>query len=264
MSAPLSVTRHPASRVSGANVLTVASGKGGVGKTWFSITLAQAISRAGRRVLLMDGDLGLANVDIQLGLTPSRDLGAVIADRLAIADAVTPYGEGGFDIVAGQSGSGSLAALPDLVVAGLRDQMFALAERYDTAILDLSAGIDRPVRMLAASGGICVVVTTGEPTALTDAYALIKLTLARQPDLDIRVVVNMAASQRDGNQTFDTLARAARNFLGYMPRLAGIVCRDDHVADTIRHQSPLLTRHPNCPAAREVEAIAADLWRGSR
>ena len=94
------------------NILAVASGKGGVGKTWFSITLAHWLARQGGRVLLFDGDLGLANVDVQLGITPRRDLAAVLGGRLRLAEAATPYEEGGFDILAGRSGSGSLSTTP--------------------------------------------------------------------------------------------------------------------------------------------------------
>ena len=94
------------------NIIAVASGKGGVGKTWLSITLAHALAVGGGRVLLFDGDLGLANVDVQLGVTPKRDLGSVIAGRLPLSEAATRFADGGFDIVAGRSGSGSLATLP--------------------------------------------------------------------------------------------------------------------------------------------------------
>jgi hypothetical protein len=94
------------------NVVAVASGKGGVGKTWFSITLAHALARAGHRTLLFDGDLGLANIDVQLGVAPYRDLGAVIAGKATMAQVVERYEDGGFDVVAGRSGSGNLASLP--------------------------------------------------------------------------------------------------------------------------------------------------------
>ncbi len=254
-----SLLPHPARHVAGRNVITVASGKGGVGKTWFSITLAHALARAGRRVLLFDGDLGLANVDIQLGLTPEHDLDSVVAERIGIEEAVTRYEEGGFDILPGRSGSGTLAALPPAHLTGLRDQVLELAENYDTAIMDLAAGIEHPVRVLSAAAAVRLVVTTDEPTALTDAYAFIKLSVQRVPTNSLRIVVNMAPSDREGRHTYATLAKACQHFLGMTPALAGVVRRDNHVREAIRSQAPLLIRHPNCPAAADVEAIARGL-----
>ncbi len=152
-------------------IVAVASGKGGVGKTWFAITLAHACARDGRRVLLFDGDLGLANVDIQLGLTPVYDLGSVIANRVTLSEAALHHADGDFDIVVGRSGSGALSAVDpgvlERVLAALRQE----AERYDLILLDLGAGLERPVRRMSAWADTMLVVATEEPTSLTDAYA---------------------------------------------------------------------------------------------
>jgi flagellar biosynthesis protein FlhG len=251
-----SLLRHPASPAVGRNIVTVASGKGGVGKTWFSVTLAHALARAGRRVLLFDGDLGLANVDLQLGLAPRGDLDSVLAQRIEMDDAVTHYQPGGFDVVAGRSGSGALAALPAQHLAGLRDSLITLASGYDTAIVDLAAGVEQSVRILSGAAAVRLVVTTDEPTALTDAYAFIKLTTLRANAAGTRVVVNMAANESEGRHTYATLSKACQNFLGMTPALAGVVRRDRHVREAIRSQAALLTRYPNCEAATDVESIA--------
>jgi flagellar biosynthesis protein FlhG len=142
------------------NVIAVASGKGGVGKTWFSITLSHALANAGKSVLLFDGDLGLANVDVQLGLMPKRDLNDVIRGRLGIDKVIQPYKDGGFDIIAGRSGQASLSALPSQRLALLRDQLLDVASEYDVVIIDLGAGVDRTVRMLSASAARTLLVTT--------------------------------------------------------------------------------------------------------
>ena len=236
------------------NIIAVASGKGGVGKTWFSITLAHAMAKAGKRALLFDGDLGLANVDVQLGVTPERDLASVIAGEATLAQAATRY-EGGFDIIAGRSGSGSLATLPASRLMALRTELHLLSQTYDWVVLDLGAGIERTVRLLTAQSRACLVITTDEPTAITDAYAYIKVTAMEQLADGIQIVVNMASNQREGERVYGTLLRACREFLKLEPPLAGIVRRDEHVKDSIRHQASLLTRHPASEAASDVEAI---------
>src|SRR5277367_5334697 len=127
----------PTSALQCRNMIAIASGKGGVGKTWFAITLCHALAKRKKRVLLFDGDLGLANVDIQLGLTPELDLGAVIEGTTTLPGAITKYEEGKFDILAGRSGSGNLASLPTQRLSELRNDLIALARNYDQVVIDL-------------------------------------------------------------------------------------------------------------------------------
>ena len=143
-SAPSAVSRLP-SNVKGRNMVAVASGKGGVGKTWFAITLAHALAKQGSRTLLFDGDLGLANLDIQLGLMPKHDLGSVVSGKLTLNQAVIPFEEGGFDIIAGRSGSGGLANIPASRLQMLADDLTLLSATYDKVILDLGAGVEQTV-----------------------------------------------------------------------------------------------------------------------
>lgn len=258
-SAPTSAQVLPLQAPVGRNLIAVASGKGGVGKTWLSITLAHALAKAGQRALIFDGDLGLANVDIQLGLQPERDLGAALGGGLALADTAQSVAATGFEVIAGRSGSGSLASLSPPALTALAQQLLALAPSYDRVVLDLGAGVDATVRYLAARCATSLVVTTDEPTALTDAYALIKLTHSESQDADLRIVVNMAESEKHGERTYATLLKACQSFLHFSPPLAGIIQRDSRVKDAIRNQTPLLTRHPNTKAANNVEALARNL-----
>lgn len=241
------------------NVMAIASGKGGVGKTWFAITLAQALARRNMRTLLFDGDLGLANVDIQLGLMPRHDLATVIGRRMPLTDAAVPFEPGGFDIIAGQSGSSLLASLSAARLLELSTEILHVADRYDRILLDLGAGVEGPVRVLAGAASTCLVVATHEPTALTDAYAFIKLTRREYPSMDFRIVVNMAEQETAGHNTYATLLRACRAFLNFEPPLAGVIRRDMRVAEAIRAQIPLLSRYPQSVAAADVDAIAARL-----
>ncbi len=238
-------------------LVAIASGKGGVGKTCLAITIAHALARLGRRTLLFDADLGLANVDIQLGLMPSHDLGGVVTGRLTLEQATTPFPSGGFDIVAGRSGCGRLAGIPPARLAFLGEQLRAAAGRYDHILLDLGAGLERTVRQFSQLAGSCAVVTTDEPTAITDAYAFIKMAQIDRTPSAMRIIVNMAASRREGERTFAALLRACESFLKVSPELLGIVRRDLKVREAIRCQTPLLTRFPTCDAAADVEAIAS-------
>lgn len=239
--------------------IAIASGKGGVGKTFFSVSLAQVLSQMGYKILLFDGDLGLANVDIQLGLMPEKDLSNVISGKTSLVHAITHYAEGGFDILAGHSGSGSLASLSPQKLAELKEDLFSISRSYDLLLIDLGAGVDRPVRQLSTAADAILVLTTEEPTALTDAYAFVKLTHASHPKTKINIVINRAKSLKDGEKTYGVIQKSCQNFLHFTPELSGIIRDDPHVSDAIRHQSPLLTRHSDCMAAQDIKSLANQL-----
>jgi flagellar biosynthesis protein FlhG len=245
-----------------ARFIAIASGKGGVGKTWLAITLSHALVRAGQRVLLFDGDLGLANVDVQLGFTPSVDLGSVISRRTSVIGAVTRHALSGIDILAGQSGSGGLLGLTAENLETVLTQLRLETTDYDVILLDLSAGIDRIVRRIAAWSDVLFVVATDEPTSLTDAYAVLKLQAVDHPAGSPSIVINQVQSMASGQQTYSTLRRASVAFLHREPPLAGIIRLDPKVRDAIRHQTPLLQRHPYCAAAQDVEEIARKFLTG--
>ena len=247
------------SQKNGKNMVAIASGKGGVGKTWFAITLTHALAEEKLRTLLFDGDLGLANLDIQLGLMPKHDLGSVIAGRLTLNQSVLKYEEGNFDIIAGRSGSGGLANVPVSRLQVLGEDLHSLSTNYDKVIIDLGAGVERTVRQLTQSIGTCLVVATDEPTSLTDAYAFIKVTHMERPGTDIRVVINMANSTHEGERTYNTLLKACEGFLKISPPLIGVIRRDNKVRESIKSQVSILTRFPKTEAANDVKQIAEKL-----
>ncbi|MBP0463979.1 P-loop NTPase [Roseomonas sp. PWR1] len=251
----------PATRPTPApgRIVAIASGKGGVGKTWFAITLSQALARQGGSVLLVDADLGLANVDVQLGFQPAQDLSAVLSGRAPVEAAAVRHPGAGFDILAGRSGSGALAGLGGTALDAMLSMLARAAGRWGHVVVDLGAGLEAPQRRIAALADTLLVIATDEPTSLTDAYAVLKLHAQDRPGGDARIVVNLAADAASGARTHATLARAANTFLKRDIPLAGVVRRDAKVRDTIRHQTPLLTRHPACNAAQDVEAVARGL-----
>ncbi len=253
---------HPAMRPAGNNIITIASGKGGVGKTVLAASLTQALANAGKKVLLFDGDVGLANVDIQLGVMPELDLTTVISGDLPLQDVIY-RSEAGFDLIAGRSGSGSLGSLDISQLRKIRNDIALLGADYDYIVLDLGAGIDDAVKTLSHGLGPKLVVTTGDPTSLTDAYAYIKVTTQVAPDADLRILINMAKSEVEGRKIYDKLLSACRNFLHIEPPLAGIVEQDEKVSHAIRAQVGLMTRFPTSRAAGAVDDLARYIIRGT-
>lgn len=249
----------PRSIRKGKNMIAVASGKGGVGKTWFSITLAQALSSLRQRTLLFDGDLGLANIDIQLGLMTPYDIGSVVAGTMTLNQVVHHYDKGRFDLIAGRSGSAGLASMPVGRLQILGEDLSAMAASYDKIILDMGAGVEKPVRILSGMAEKIIVVCTDEPTSLTDAYAFIKIMTMQYSKCDLNIVVNQSNTLREGQRTYDTLLRACTNFLKITPPLLGIIRSDTRVRDSIRNQTTILNRYPACEASEDVMSIARKL-----
>lgn len=252
----------PRSIRKGRNMIAVASGKGGVGKTWFSITLAHALSGFKQKTLLFDGDLGLANIDIQLGLMVKDDLGSVIMGAKTLNQVIHHCEKAHFDVIAGRSGSAGLASMPIGRLQILGEDLTLLASTYNKVILDMGAGVEKPVRILSGMAEKIIVLCTDEPTSLTDAYAFIKIMTMQYPKCVLSVVINQANSIREGQRTYDTLLKACQNFLKISPELLGIIRRDTRVRDSIRNQTPLISRYPTSEAAEDVIAIARKLING--
>ena len=247
-----------------SNTTIIASGKGGVGKTWFSINLAHALGSQRQRVLLFDGDLGLANVDIQLGLKPEWDLGSVLKKKCTFGDAILSYKANRHtktpvDIITGHTTDGVFTAISKTGILSLRNSLTTIAPKYDHMILDVSAGLDQIIQEFSTFAQQCLVVVTDDPTSLADALAFIKVTNQRNPDLPLHIVVNMADSGTHGNKIYATLARACHQFLNKSPPLAGIIHQDHRVPESILKKMPTLSSHPTSQVAQDIEHIATGL-----
>lgn len=251
---------RPPPRVTPASIIAVGSGKGGVGKTFMSITLASAFAQAGKRTLLIDGDLGLANVDVQLGIAPETDLAAVVAGWVELDDAVTPVdggaGNGGFDVLPGRSGSGALAEMSPEEVSRLTAGISALALQYDHVVLDLGAGIEASCMRLARAADKALMVITDDPQSMTDGYAFIKVLRGYAPSVEPVICINQAETRDAGKRTYEAIARACQTFLGFRPHLAGIVMSDPKVRNAIRCQKTLISTDPTAQPVQDAIGIS--------
>lgn len=247
-----------------SNTFIIASGKGGVGKTWFSINLAHALGIQSKRVLLFDGDLGLANVDIQLDLKPEWDIGSVLKRKCTFEEAIFNYKpnksfQANVDIITGRTNDGVFTTVSKAGVLTLKSSLTDIAPKYDHLLLDLSAGLDQIIQEFSTFAQHCLVVVTDEPTSLADAFAFIKVSNQRNPDLPLYVVVNKAESDAMGLETYTRLVQACKHFLKTTPPLVGIIHRDRCVPDSILKRTPTLASHPTSQVAQDIERIASEL-----
>ncbi|MFW5679738.1 MAG: AAA family ATPase [Pseudomonadota bacterium] len=235
-----------------SRIVTIASGKGGVGKTWLAASLAQAAAERGARTLLVDADWGLANADVQLGVTAAPVL-PVKGNAADLAAATVRVG--GFDLLAGASGSGRLADLTIAVRDRLAAELRLLARAYDVVFVDLAPGADASLRRWWRLGDIRLLLVTTDPTSLTDAYALLKLCRRDGDARAVRAVVNRAASLEAAVAAAERLTRAARGFLGVAVETAGLLLEDPRVPASIRAQQPFLVQHGTSATAAKLRSL---------
>lgn len=243
---------------SGCRVVTISGGKGGVGKTNLAVALSLAAASRGRRTYLLDGDLGLANIDVLFNLEPHQDLAHVLAGRARLDDVLIelPFG---LNLVPGASGITRLADLRGAEPGALERVFAQLEEQADLIVVDTGAGISRDVVDFCVLSGEVVVVTTPEPTAITDAYALIKVLVEREPGIDIWLLVNMARDSAEGDATLRRISDVAERFLGTSIRSAGIVLSDDVVGAAVRDRQPFSLAYPHSSAHASVLSISRTL-----
>jgi flagellar biosynthesis protein FlhG len=239
-------------------VIAVASGKGGVGKTNLTANLAVALARRGLRVCVVDADLGLANLDVLLGLSPAASLRDVLQGERRLRD-IMVEGPAGIRIVPAASGFEELTTLTAADRQRLLDEIETLDDSMDALLLDTAAGISPNVLYFAAAAADVLIVITPEPTSLTDAYALIKVLSARYGRREFLVAVNMAAGSSDAEAAFARLSRVAGRFLSVRLEYQGYVPYDDAVPRAVRRQEPVVLDAPGTPASLAVTELARRL-----
>lgn len=238
-----------------ARIVAVTSGKGGVGKTNIAVNLAIKLSEMGRKIILLDGDLGTANADVLCNLAPGGNLAHVVAGRKSLADSIV-QAPGGFGLIPGASGLAQMAALGEYERDHLIEQIQQLETQADLIIVDTGAGVGPGVLSFALGADQLLVVTTPEPTAVTDAYAAIKTLKRRREEIDVRVLVNMVQSDVEGRQVFDRIDSVCRKFLDLNIQYAGHVDADPRVGQAVRRRKPFVLENPTCPASMAIGRLA--------
>lgn len=241
-----------------AHVLAVASGKGGVGKTNTSVNLAIALAQEGQRVVLLDADLGLANVEVLLGINSLYNLQHVISGEKRLKE-ILVQGPGGIAVVPGSSGLSQLADLGPLARQRILDGFDEVQDGADFFLIDTMAGIGQNSSGFASAADEVLIVATPEPSSIVDAYAMVKTIVQIRPDIAIQLVVNMALNEAQANAVAAKLRRVVDHYLDRPLACAGFIPRDPHVANSVMQTSPFLLRYPQAPASQRIMALARNL-----
>lgn len=252
------IIKQPDSR---ARVITVTSGKGGVGKTNLTVNLALALANLGQKVLIIDADLGLANVEFVLGMTPKYNLLNLLDDSYQINDVVMD-GPRGVKFMSGGSGIYQLANLSDAQIQKIINQVVLFDRWANIILIDTGAGLHRNVLNFVMAADEVIVITTPEPTAIADAYAVMKAYAAHYGRAPLRLVVNRVLEMDEGQAVVDKLGKVSQRFLGVGVTNLGFVYEDPNVLKAVKSQMPVMVAHPETIAARCIDHIAQRLLYG--
>lgn len=242
-------------------VIAVTGGKGGVGKSNVSVNLSLGLAELGRRVVLLDADLGLANVDILLGITPKQNISNVLSGECTLLD-VMVQGPGGIRIIPAASGTQEMASLSPREHAGLIQAFSSIGEQLDVLVIDTAAGIADNVTSFVKAAQEVLIVVTDEPTSITDAYALIKLLNRDHGLFRFRVLANMVKTSQEGHALFAKLTKVTDRFLDVALQYVGCVPWDESVKRSVQRQKAVIEAYPRSKAALAYKALAkkVDSW----
>lgn len=242
-------------------VMAVASGKGGVGKTNVTANLATLAARQGKRVLVMDADLGLANVELLFGLRPKKHLGDLLAGA-SMSEVLMP-GPSGITLLPAGSGVSALADISSEQKLRLLASLDELEDRFDLVLIDVGAGIGSNVQFFVGAAQEVILVVSPEPTSLVDAYAALKVFSKEAGVTRFGVIVNPVVDELEARQVFPRLTGVASQFLSAKVRHLGFVPRDEHVHKAVVAQGTVVDLYPQSPSARAFVAIADRLFSGT-
>ncbi len=244
-----------------ASVIAVTSGKGGVGKSNIAVNLAIKLASAGKDVVLLDADLGLANADVLCNIDLPTNLSHVISRKRDLSE-VMVKGPGGFRLIGGASGLARMADLTDADRQRLITALAELEEQADIILIDTGAGISANVLSFTRAADHVLVVTTPEPTAITDAYALVKVISREDANQRVSLLVNQARSPSEARVVFERISKVAKQFLGVTLFDAGHVAYDLEVTTAVRRRSPFVVAAPKSPASVCIAQLAMRLEQG--
>lgn len=239
-------------------VIAVSSGKGGVGKTNVVASLAVAVAKTGKRVLVLDADLGLGNLDVLLGLVPQYTIEHVLSGTRCLDD-ILLTGPAGIQVLPASSGVPHLTSLTESQQLLLQDQLEHISSRVDVLLIDTGAGISPTVTFFASAAQDTIVVVSPEPTSLTDAYALIKVLARQYRERRFKVLVNQAKSPREATEVFRKLDLAADRFLHVAIDYLGYVPYDDYLPLAVMQQRAIADLFPDAPASRAFDRLARQM-----
>lgn len=245
-----------------ARVITVTSGKGGVGKSSLSVNLAICLAKKGQKVVILDADFGLANIEVMLGIRPTSNLADLMFRGKDLKDVITP-GPEGIGFISGGSGIAELSRLTREQVVYLVSKLYQLDEYADVIIVDTGAGISDSVLEFVAASSEVLIVATPEPTSITDAYALLK-TLNRKSEFlaentVLRCVSNRINNEDEGLSLYTKLSTVADKFLHIKLEYLGGISQDPNCSKAVMMQNPMVSGFPNSPASKDIMAIALKL-----
>jgi flagellar biosynthesis protein FlhG len=239
-------------------VIAVSGGKGGVGKTNVSLNTAISLAKLGKRVLVLDADLGLANVDVMLGLRVERNLSHVLSGECELDDIIV-QGPAGINIIPATSGTQSMVDLTPAEHAGLISAFSNMQTKFDILIVDTAAGISNMVLSFCRASQDVLLVVCDEPTSITDCYALMKLLNREHGLFKFKVVANMVRSPKEGQNLFSKLSKVTDRFLDVTLELAAVVPYDENIRKSVRKQQAIVEAYPDSPASIGFQALAKNI-----
>ncbi|GIQ68625.1 site-determining protein [Xylanibacillus composti] len=237
-------------------VITVTSGKGGVGKSNFTLNFAIGLQKRGYKVLVFDADIGLANIDVLMGVTPKYNLYHLLKREKTISEIIY-NGYHGLQFIAGGSGFNDLIRLSDDEVQYFSKEVEQLNGQVDYILFDTGAGLTKETMAFILAAQETIVVTTPEPTSITDAYAIIKMVTNMNHRIDFKLVVNRSGDEREGKQTAEKITLVSQKFLNLPISTLGYVTDDALVSKSVKRQIPFTIAYPNCSASRSIDALVS-------
>ncbi|RNF38741.1 MinD/ParA family protein [Planococcus salinus] len=238
-------------------VIAVTSGKGGVGKSNFALNFALSLVQQNKKVLIFDVDLGFANIDVLLGRVPKESIATMIEKDLTVRE-IIEEGPDGLSFISGGTGFSEMLELDEAKLDKFLKELSTLQGTVDYIILDTGAGLSyENLRFILAADDV-ILVTTPEPTSITDAYSVVKMIHVKDPNVHVKLMVNQCTSEKEGRETAENFRKVTEQFLDMQVETLGFIPTDSNVTNAVKKQTPFLLAYPNSQASRAVQEVASE------